>query len=143
MPDCPHCSVAITSLPGFISQADLEVRLNGLREGKDTEITALSTEITTLRTQTEGHSAIVAQRDTLLAASTAREQKDARVGLLTADGAKVDPALLDSFEMVYNASQAGKPEADQATFEAWFAADAKTHVLLSPHFGQGAAAAAA
>ena len=143
MPDCPHCSVAITHLSGFTSEEDVKARLSRQAASLGEESKALKTEITNLRTKTEGHDAIVAERDTLKSAATAREQKDARVGLLTADGAKVDPALLDSFEMVYNASQAGKAEADQATFEAWFAAEAAEHVLLSPHFGKGTAAAAA
>jgi len=143
MPDCPHCTKEITHLSGFVSQADHEERLNSLRTGKDTEITALSTEVTTLRTKNSGHDAIVAERDALKASATARDQMDARTGLLTADDAKVDPALLPHFEMIYDASQAGKADADKATFAAWFASDAKQHVLLSDKFGQGTAAATA
>ncbi len=141
MPDCPHCSVAITSLPGFISQADLEDRLKNLKTGKDTEIRALSDEVLGLRGKVTGYDALVAERDTLKTAATAREERDARSGLFTAEGAKVDPAMLPHFEMIYNASQAGVAEADAKTFEAWFGAEAREHVLLKPHFGQGAAAA--
>lgn len=139
MPDCPHCSKEITTLSGFIKQADHEERLKGLRGGKDTEIKALSDEVLGLRGKVTGYDAIVAERDTLKTAATAREERDARSGLFTAEGAKVDPAMLPHFEMIYNASQAGVAEAEAQTFEAWFAAGAREHVLLKPHFGQGAA----
>lgn len=82
-----------------------------------------------------GYDAIVSERDTLKGQIEARTKRDARTTLFTE--AKVDPALLESFEQVYGWSQNGVPEAEKQTFEQWFADaenGARKHVLLADKF---------
>ncbi len=55
-------------------------------------------------------------------------------GFDTFGEAKVDAALLENFEQVYSWSQNGVAEDAKKSFEDWFGSDAKTHVLLAPHF---------
>lgn len=132
MPDCPHCQVEITSLSGFIAQADLESRLKSLKEGKNSEIAALTARVSEYGAKASGYDAVVAERDSLKQANEARGLRDERTTLLAA--ASVDPALLSEIEQVYSWSQNGVADDAKKPFEQWFGDDAASHVLLSPHF---------
>ena len=136
MSKCPHCSENIESLSGFVPQADLEERLNTLKSGKDNEISALTTSLQTAQAKASGYDAVVNERNALMAKDEARVKKDARTGLFTE--AKVDPALLESFEQAYGWSQNGVADDAKKNFETWFAEDAANHVLLKPHFNGAA-----
>lgn len=132
MPDCPHCQAEITSLSGFIAQGDLESRLKSLKEGKNSEIAALTARVSEYGAKASGYDAVVAERDSLKQANEARGLRDERTTLLAA--ASVDPALLSEIEQVYSWSQNGVADDAKKPFEQWFGDDAASHVLLSPHF---------
>ena len=127
MSSCPHCSEAIESLPGFVSQSKLEARLSGLKEGKDAEIAALSARVSEYGAKASGYDAVVAERDSLKTASTARDLRDDRVAILTSRG--VDPAHLADLEQVYGWSQNGVAEDAQKDWPTWIAEDAAGNVL--------------
>lgn len=132
-PKCPHCQEEITTpISGFVSEATLKERLKGQAAAKDAEITALSTRVTELEGKTTGHDAIVQERDRLKSEVEGMKRKGERTSKLTE--AKLDAALLDHVEVLYNSSQAGA-ETPKA-FEVWLAEDAAKHPLLAPHFGK-------
>ena len=123
MPSCPHCSEAIEKLEGFVPQATLESRINAKKE----ENRLLRDRVSVLETQTEGHSAIVAERDGFLQELNGMRQHASRTSALSEAG--LDASLLDSVEILYNS--AGTEE----TMAEWLAGDGQAHPLLSPHFG--------
>ncbi len=133
MAKCPHCSEAIESLPGFLPQADLEERLKKQRDPLKLEITALTTEVVELRPKASSYDAVVLERNGLQGQIDSRTQKDARTTLFVEH--KVDPGLIGDFETMHASSQVGVADDAKKTFEDWVATDAKSHVLLSPHYG--------
>lgn len=128
MPDCPHCNVAIETLPGFVPQATLESRLGA----KDGEITALKASLGTATAQAQGHTALVSENTTLKTQLAERDQRDERNTALTTAGVAAD--MLPHLELVFNSQQAGVEE--PATFGDWLATDeTKAHPLLAGLFG--------
>lgn len=133
--NCPHCSEAISSLPGFVTQETLEQRL----EAKNGEIGALKTALSTAKSKADGFDAVVAERDGLRAEITKRDERASRTEAMQA--AELDPALLDHVELLYQSATAGL--ADAPTLADWLATDAKEHPLLADKFGKPAAPTAA
>jgi len=129
MAECPHCNKA---LEGFVSRESLKTQLAEVTTAKDAALRELKSEVVELRTKAGSYDAVVAERDGLVQANQAREQADTRRAALAEAGA--DAGLLASFELHYNASQAGAAEDAKQDFAAWLAA-AKEDPFMAAHFG--------
>lgn len=132
MADCPHCSVAIESLPGFVPQATLEERLKTQRTAKDGEISVLKSALEVSNSKASGFDAIVQERDTLKGDIAKRDMQTERSAAMSKAG--LDGALLESVELLHTSATAGQDEPQ--SFADWLEADGKTHPLLSSHFGK-------
>ena len=128
--NCPHCSVEIESLSGFVSQADLETRIGA----KNGEIKALGDALKVSKTKASGFDAIVMERDQLQTEIVRRDEKATRTTAMSEHG--LDPGLLDHVDLLYNSATAGLDE--KPTLAEWLAGDGKAHPLLADKFGKGA-----
>jgi hypothetical protein len=132
MANCPHCSVDIESLPGFVSQEKLEERL----KAKSGEIDILKTSLSTAQAKAQGFAGLTLELSQLKEANTARDQAQVRGTAMTEAG--LDPSLLPHVEALYSSATSGM--AEKPTLSDWLAKDGKEHPILSPHFGAPPAA---
>lgn len=135
MASCPHCNETIEKLSGFVPEATLKERLKNQAAAKDGEITALTSRVTELEGRTEGHDAIVTERDSLKSELSGLKQRGERTAALAE--LKLDAGLLEHVEVLYNSAIAGQDEPPD--FKPWLEEHGKVHPLLAPHLGKAGA----
>lgn len=128
MASCPHCSVDIDSLSGFVPQATLEARL----KTKSDENKLMADALKEAKVKASGYDAIVTERDTLKGEITKRDEHTTRTTAMTE--ARLDPSLLASVETLYTSAIAGQDEPQ--SLADWLSGDAREHPLLADRFGK-------
>lgn len=123
MPACPNCSHAIETLEGMVTQEKHESRL----AAKAAENKALGDEVTRLKTVTQGHDAIVAERDKFKGQYEALVTRGERSSAMSENG--LSSEIQEYAEMFFAAYDG------EHTFSEWLADEGKSHPMLADKYG--------
>lgn len=141
--NCPHCSVEITALTGFVTNEKLGERLLSLGTAKQAEIDMLSTKLTESQTKAQGYDAIVSERDGYKTKIDGMERQSERLTALAAQG--ISAAALADIEIMFNSDAAGADVPPE--FGPWLETQKErptlAHLFGEPVAAEAAAAAAA
>ena len=129
---CPNCDATHEKVPGYVSQEDVQKRINA----KNSEIDALKGRVKELEPLASDSDAVRQERDGLKA-RIAEIEAQVEIDQAFADQ-KIDSAAREGFKAIHASAMAGKAEEDRIPLHEWIGTDeAREHVLLKAHYGQG------